>query len=95
MKSLFLSRITLTWFVLVAATALSWEMGHGMGFSDIRQAGVAIIIVSFVKVRFVILDFMEVRHAPRFMRLIAEIWTGVICMTLVTLFLMAPASSAL
>lgn len=94
MKSLFLSRITLTWFILVVATALSWEMGHGMGFSDIRHAGVAIIIVAFVKVRFVILDFMEMRHAPHFMRLIGEIWTVVICTTLVTLFLMAPTGSA-
>jgi hypothetical protein len=90
MRSLFFSRTTLVWFGLVAATALSWEMGHGLGFTNPRHAGVAILVVAFVKVRFVILDFMEIRHAPLFMRLVAEAWFVVACTTLVVLFLGAP-----
>lgn len=94
MRSLLLSRTTLIWFVLVAATALSWEMGHGIGFSDTRHAGVAIIVVAFIKVRLVILEFMEIRQAPGFMRLVAEAWGLVVCAALVTLFLMASAPAA-
>ena len=94
MKHLVRSRITLVWFGLVAATILSWEMGHGIGLTDARQAGAAIIVVAFLKVRFVILDFMEVRHAPLLMRLIAEIWVVVVCAALVTLFWIAPVSTA-
>ena len=60
MAYLLRSRITLVWFLLVAATALSWELGHGAGFDDVHYASVAIIIVAFIKVRFVILDFMEI-----------------------------------
>lgn len=89
MRSLLLSRTTLIWFFLVAATALSWEMGHGVGFSDLHHAGAAILIIAFVKVRFVILEFMEVRHAPLLLRLMGETWSVVVCAVLVTLFLMA------
>jgi len=94
MRSLLFSRITLVWFGLVAATALSWGMGHGFGFADTRHAGVTILVVAFIKVRFVILDFMEIRHAPLFLRGIAETWFVVACATLVTLYLGAPSGPA-
>lgn len=86
MSSLLRTRITLVWFFLVLATALSWEMGHGIGFDDFRHASIAIIVVSLVKVRFVILDFMEIRHAPLFMRAIGETWVVVVCTALVVLY---------
>jgi len=86
MKALLLNRTTLIWLLLIAATALSWQMGHGLGFSDSRHAGVAILVVALVKVRLVILEFMELRHAPRFMRYAAEVWTLGVCTVLVTLF---------
>ena len=87
MQSLLISRATAIWALLVGATLLSWEFGHGVGFSDIRHAGIAILIVAIVKVRFVILDFMEVRHAPVWMRMAGEAYCLVICAVLVTLFL--------
>jgi hypothetical protein len=90
MQPLLRSRITWVWCGLAAATALSWEMGHGYGFQDPRQAGVAILVVAFLKVRFVILDFMEIRHAPRAMRVIAEVWVVSLCTALVVLFWLAP-----
>lgn len=86
MASLLRTRITLVWFLLVSATALSWEMGHGVGFADVRHASVAIIVVAFVKVRFVILDFMEIRNAPLFMRIVGETWCVVVCTALVSLY---------
>lgn len=89
MRSLFFSRTTLIWLALMTATGVSWKMGHGMGFADPRHAGTAIILISVIKVRFVILEFMEIRHAPLFMRLIAELWTVVIGVAMIRLFLMA------
>ena len=86
MTHLIKNRITLIWFVLIAATALSWEMGHGVGFDDIRYASIAIIVVSLVKVRFVILDFMEIRHAPAYMRIVGEAWCAIIGTVLVCLY---------
>jgi uncharacterized membrane protein len=81
------TRVTLVWLLLVAATVLSWEMGHGAGFSNLRYASCAIIVVAFVKVRFVIQEFMEIRTAPRFMRAIADVWLLAITAVLVTLYL--------
>ncbi len=86
MAALLLTRTTLVWLLLVGATALSWAMGHGAGFADSRYAGVAIIVVALIKVRFVILEFMEIRTAPLFMRLTAEIWLLVIGTVLITLY---------
>jgi hypothetical protein len=89
MTSLLMLRTTLIWFVLMVATGLSWGMGHGFGIADLRFAGIAILIVTFVKVRFVMLEFMELRSAPAFMRLGAQAWAAVICVILIVLFLNA------
>jgi hypothetical protein len=70
---------------LVAATLVSWGFGHGWGL-DPQAAGIAVIIIAFVKIRYVILDFMELRTAPLGMRVAAEAWCIVVCSTLVLLY---------
>lgn len=84
------SRTTLIWIILVAATCVSLGLGHDMGNPDVRAADVAVIVIAFVKVRFVILEFMEVRHAHRVMRVSVEVWAVTVCTVLVMLFLRAP-----
>ena len=75
MRALLFDRITLIWFLLIAATALSWEFGHGLGFGDrYHYATVAVIVIAFIKVRYVFLDFMELRAAPLPLRLMLEAW---------------------
>lgn len=91
MTNLIRSRITQIWLLLVAATAISWEMGHGVGFNSVRYASVSIIVIAFVKVRFVIMDFMEIRGAPLFMRIVAEAWALTVCSALVVLYLRSAA----
>ena len=86
MNYLLFSRATFVWFILVAATVVSWELGHGVGITDVHLASMSIIVVAFIKVRYVILDFMEIRHAPIWMRAVGEIWCVVICVTLVALY---------
>ena len=86
MKNLLLSRTSLIWLLLVGATILSFELGHGVGLDDATAAGAAILIVSFIKVRLVILDFMEIRDAPRWMRIVGEIWVVLVCAVLIVLF---------
>jgi len=87
MSRMIRSRITLIWMLLVAATAASWAVGHGLGLHAARDAGIAVIVVAFVKVRLVILDFMEIRHAPLPMRIAAETWVLLICTAQVVLYL--------
>ena len=85
------NRTTLVWFILVAATMASWEFGHGVGFNDVRYASIAIIVIAFIKTRFVILEFMEIRHAPVAMRIVGEVWGVVICAALIVLYLQGTA----
>ncbi|MFC7500785.1 cytochrome C oxidase subunit IV family protein [Nocardioides sp. GCM10030258] len=68
-------RATVVWAVLVAATVSSWWMGthEPSALEGVNGgAGALILAIAFVKVRFVGLDFMEVRHAPIVLRLIFE-----------------------
>jgi Prokaryotic Cytochrome C oxidase subunit IV len=87
MRSLILRPVTIIWLVLVGATVFSWLMGHGVGVHDLRQASIAILVIAFIKVRFVILDFMEIRGAPLPMRIVGEVWCLVICTVLIALYL--------
>ena len=90
MVSLLISRATLIWIILVVATGMAWGMGHGLGGTDVRLAGVVIFGISFVKVRLVIREFMEIRGAPQFMRVVSDLWVVAICARLIGLFLSAP-----
>jgi hypothetical protein len=87
MQQLWRTRVTVVWLLLVGATVLSWEMGHGVVIGEQRYAGAAIIAVAFIKVRFVIREFMEIRAAPRFMGLVADAWLLAISATLLTIYL--------
>ncbi|MDD3445490.1 MAG: cytochrome C oxidase subunit IV family protein [Zavarzinia sp.] len=87
MRSLFLSRLTAIWLLLALVTIGSWVVGHGPGLVDHRLAGVVALVIAMVKVRFVILDFMEIRHAPLWLRLAGEVWCAGLAIGLTTLFL--------
>jgi hypothetical protein len=60
--SLLRARSTPVWFILVVATIVSWAVGsdHETG----SAIAVLVLAVAVIKVRFVGLDFMELRRAP-------------------------------
>lgn len=70
MKSLVWTRSTLVWVALVVATIVSWALGskHAIG----SNVAVVVLGVAVLKVRFVGLDFMELRHAPLQLRAMFE-----------------------
>lgn len=59
-------RSSLVWIILVTATLASWALGshHRAG----SEVGVVVLGIALVKVRFVGLDFMELRNAPLVLR---------------------------
>ncbi|HKT71686.1 MAG TPA: cytochrome C oxidase subunit IV family protein [Steroidobacteraceae bacterium] len=85
MKSLILTRMTLTWMILSSVTIFSWAVSHSPGVTSPRYASVIIIVVALFKARLVILNFMEVRLAPRMMRLIADAWIALLGVSLIGL----------
>lgn len=81
------SRVTVIWVGLIVATGLSWQFGHGFGFGEqYHYATAAILIITFVKIRFVFLDFMELRTAPWPLRLAFEVWAVSVCVILIGLY---------
>ena len=83
-------RIALIWVALVVATVLSWgirfEDAHG-GPAARTLTTLAILSVAFVKIHYVGMDFMELRHAPLALRLCFHVWTIGLNVLLVTLYL--------
>ena len=84
MNALFQSFATLVWVVLMLATGLSWWLGTHQGSGS---ATIVLMLVAFLKVRLIIMHFMEVRGAPLPLRLICEGWVIVTCSAVLGLYL--------
>lgn len=84
-------RATSVWGVLMAATLISWTLGthHDSLIGDRRIAAIAVVAIAFIKVYFVGIDFMELRHAPRALRLVFNAWIVITAATVGALFLWA------
>ena len=85
MRSLVWNRPSLIWLLLVTASLLSWESMSIAG-GDARLGRVAILVIAFLKVRLVGLEFMELRHAPVALRAAFEAWGVLVCAALLVLF---------
>jgi len=81
------SRVTAIWLLLIAATVCSLLLGTDNLIHAAKLASVLVIVVAFLKVRFVGLYFMELRSAPIQLRLIFEGYCLVVCAGLVVMFL--------
>jgi Prokaryotic Cytochrome C oxidase subunit IV len=90
LRNIFRARFTVVWFLLIAATLVSWRLGSANGISNHRLATVAILVIAFIKVRFVGLDFMELRGAPRALRLVFAMYCLIVGSALVFIYLVGP-----
>jgi len=82
----FRNKTTLVWSGLIAATLMSWFLGVGHQLGA-ESAGVVILLIAFVKVRFVGRYFMELRDAPRGLVAVFGAWIVVVAAALIGLFL--------
>lgn len=68
-------RLVIWWAVLVALTLLSFESALGLGWLRDPALAITLVIgVALLKVRIVVLHFMEVSHAPWSLRVPLEAW---------------------
>ncbi|BBX62376.1 hypothetical protein MSAS_15500 [Mycobacterium saskatchewanense] len=88
LTSLVREKISVVWLALIVATLTSWLLGVGHELPT-AYAAVSIIIIAFIKVRFVGRYFMELRHAPAFLQAIFEGWTLIVASVLTGLYLFA------
>jgi hypothetical protein len=74
------TRTSAVWLLLTAATVLSWSLGNHHGL------GIAILVIAFVKIRFVGLYFMELRGAPPPLRIVFETYCLAVLLALSTMY---------
>jgi len=72
------------WAILVADTIASWWLGHSTGaaFHIDQVITVGVLLVAAVKARLVILYFMEVRSAPRWLKWTCDGWLTLLFLAL-------------
>jgi heme/copper-type cytochrome/quinol oxidase subunit 4 len=68
-----MGRATWAWAVLVLATALTYWLAEGHAIAA-PLATTAALLIAGVKVRVVLLEFMDLRTAPLLWRLAFELW---------------------
>lgn len=68
LATLLRNRVSAVWFVLIAATLLSFALGTGHGIDSHQAASVVIMLVAFLKMFLVGTYFMELREAPNALR---------------------------
>lgn len=77
------------WLLLMAATGLSWwfssEEGANAGAFQTAIAS-GILIIAFIKVRLIMMHFMEIETAPAFLRWLCEFWMTGVCTLLICLY---------
>jgi hypothetical protein len=78
--------LTAIWLLLMLATALSWWFGSPHRDGVHVGASIAVLLIAFVKVRLVMWHFMELRHAPRPLRWLADGWIALCCSVLLGLY---------
>ncbi len=78
MKELINQRATYIFAALVLLTGLGFWLTAGRGAADLHEAQsiiwAQVVVLACVKVRWILLDFMELRTAPLKLRLLFEAW---------------------
>jgi hypothetical protein len=84
------TRTSVVWLVLILATLLTWSLGgrhHTPGTgAEHSLAGFSILLIAFIKIRFIGMYFMELRHAPLALRGVFELYCVATCGVLIVLF---------
>ena len=81
--------MTLAWIALITATGVGWWLGHTAqsGQENVQLATAGIIVTAFIKVWIVGFQFMELRHAPRWLRHTFDAWALTVCSMLIIICL--------
>lgn len=80
--SIYRGAVLYVWVGLVAATLLSFWLGNDHGISSDPARNSLLLVVAFLKVRFIGLYFMELKDAPWALRGIFEFYCVALCSVL-------------
>ena len=77
---------TVAWLILVVATGVGWWLGQ-TNTQGVAVATAGVIVVAFLKVWIVGFQFMELRHAPRWLRHAFDAWIVAVGVALLVIWL--------
>jgi caa(3)-type oxidase subunit IV len=83
-------RVTMVWLGLMVLTGVT-TWGLSKDLFDPVVAVVGIFTIAAVKVSYVMLDFMELRHAPRGARIAFQAWPVVVAAMILGFWFATPA----
>jgi caa(3)-type oxidase subunit IV len=87
--SLFKSKATPIWALLFSATCVSWALASyhaSRSRGSPGLASIAVMLIAMVKIRFVLIHFMELKRAPWIWRAFFEAWVVILGIALVTTY---------
>ena len=82
-------RLRVVWLALVAVTLISWWIGSSRGQHELSSNApitYAVLLIAAIKIRVIISEFMEVRHAPAWLRRLTDGWTAFITVALLAIY---------
>jgi len=90
--SVWRERVTMVWLGLMVATCVTtWVLSKDLFSPAVAMVG--IFLIAAVKVRYVMLDFMELRHAPLPVRVAFEAWIVVVAAMILGFWFATPATA--
>ncbi len=85
------NRLTIVWAVLAMVTVVSWLTARDGGAAHVVNATVTVVVllIAAVKTQLVIWYFMEVRHAPRWLKVTTGGWAAALFALLLSVYFVA------
>lgn len=83
-------RVTMVWLGLMLATCIT-TWGLSKDLFGLHTAVVGIFVIAAVKVTYVMLDFMELRHAPLPVRVAFQVWPVAVTIVILGLWFATPS----
>jgi hypothetical protein len=83
------SRLSTTWLALSAITVVSWWIGSHHGhdaFVHNPAVTIGVILMAAIKVRVIVGEFMEVRHATPTVQRVVDVWIAALVVLLLVLY---------
>ena len=82
---------TYAWIILSAITIVSWWLAppHDHGASATASVPITVVVVAlaFIKGRMIIRYFMEVRTAPRWLKVTTDVWLAALWLGILAIYL--------
>ncbi|WP_433715037.1 cytochrome C oxidase subunit IV family protein [Nocardia sp. CA-084685] len=81
--------IIYAWIALTAITLLAWRLAPGHADTTGLDTGliIAVVVLGLIKCRLIIRYFMEIRHAPTWLKVTTDTWLAVIWITMLAIYL--------